>query len=269
LFYVLTVHFHRNVWVDVQLRYLRKHLPEDTAIWGCLNGIDRSLWSAFDFADDFGGTHAEKLNRLAKMVSEKAKPDDYLVFIDGDAFPIARVDENVLAGKPLAAVRRDENMGDPQPHPCFCVTTVGFWNRIKGDWRGGYRWTNQYGYSVTDVGGNLLKALRRANEPWTPLLRSNTVNPHPVFYAVYGDVVYHHGAGFRDKITRTDLLVRPARVPAWVPVLRDWERERVFRRAYLATKAQGEDGKFPEAPQSREILDSIIEDEEFYKRFLT
>ena len=268
MFHVLTVHFRSQNWIDVQLRYVQEHLPPDTQVWGCLNGIDSEHWHRFDHAVDFQGSHAEKLNELARMVSETSDADDYLVFLDGDAFPISRIDEGVLAGAPLAAVRRDENLRDPQPHPCFCVTSVGFWNEIKGDWRPGYRWKNELGYSVTDVGGILLRALRRARQPWTPLLRSNTVNLHPVFYGVYGGVVYHHGAGFREKHSRSDLGIRRARVPSWLPVLRDWERKRVFPRA-VQERRDSEEGERQQALLSQEIYQSILHDENFYRRFIS
>jgi hypothetical protein len=60
-----------------------------------------------------------------------------------------------------------------------------------------------------DIGGNLLRAVERSGREWTPLLRSNRVNPHPLWFAVYGDIVYHHGAGFRKPISRIDLNNRP------------------------------------------------------------
>ena len=65
------------------------------------------------------------------------------MFIDGDAFPIVDpmpVIEEGLAKAPLVAARRAENGNDPQPHPCFCVTTVGTWHSLPGDWSGGYTW---------------------------------------------------------------------------------------------------------------------------------
>ena len=66
--------------------------------------------------------------------------EDILLFIDGDAFPISDVAtyaEEKLKQFPLIAVQRSENDGDPQPHPCFCITTVGFWKKNK--WRLEYR----------------------------------------------------------------------------------------------------------------------------------
>ena len=47
------------------------------------------------------------------------------------------------------------------------------------------------------MGGNLLRRLQLTETPWVELLRSNRRNLDPVFFAVYGEVVYHHGSGFR------------------------------------------------------------------------
>jgi hypothetical protein len=57
---------------------------------------------------------------------------------------------------------------------------------------------------VTDVGANLLKILQDKKIDWYPLLRSNINNLHPVFFGIYDRVIYHHGAGFREAITRLD-----------------------------------------------------------------
>jgi hypothetical protein len=50
---------------------------------------------------------------------------------------------------------------DRQPHPSFCVTTVGLWKEIGGDWQTGYTWRNALGDEVTDVGGSLLLKLEQ------------------------------------------------------------------------------------------------------------
>jgi hypothetical protein len=122
------------------------------------------------------------------------------MFLDGDAFPIAdpaALIEEGLSRAPLVAVRRAENVGDPQPHPCFCVTSVGTWRRLHGDWSSGYTWRGHRGRIVTDVGANLLRALELTSTPWVQVLRSNRRNLDPLFFAVYGETIYHHGAGFR------------------------------------------------------------------------
>jgi hypothetical protein len=205
---VVTVHWQTPKWVEVQLNYLDRNVVGDYRVFAALNGIDdQELRDRFYYGVDLEGTHEEKLNALATVVIEQSDPADILMFIDGDAFPIRSLDawmSETLASYPLAAVRRDENVGDRQPHPCFCVTTVGFWRDIDGDWRRGGTWINALGKEVTDPGGNLLHQLEESELPWLPLVRTNTKNPHPLWFAVYGHIVYHHGAGFRGMFSRSD-----------------------------------------------------------------
>ena len=136
------------------------------------------------------------------------------MFLDGDAFPIADpmpLIEDGLSRAPLLAVRRAENVNDLQPHPCFCVTTVGAWRSLPGDWSAGYSWVDPKGRSVSDVGANLLRQLQLTNTPWVEVLRSNRRNLDPLFFGIYGDTVYHHGAGFRSSdFSRVHLDAGPA-----------------------------------------------------------
>jgi hypothetical protein len=154
----------------------------------------------FDRVLEQRGSHAGKLNHLAREISHVATGEDLLMFLDGDAFPIAdpmALVEDSLAQAPLLAVRRAENVEEPQPHPCFCVTTVGTWRTLPGDWTAGPTWIGAHGQPTSDVGGNLLRALELTQMPWIEVLRSNRRNLDPLYFGVYGDVIYHHGAGFR------------------------------------------------------------------------
>lgn len=208
---IVTVHWQSPQWVDIQLRYLDQNMDVPWRVFASMNGIDANLWDRFHFAAELEGDHPTKLNALAQIVSSQSEPADRLVFLDGDAFPVRPVGswfDSLLAHHPLAALRRDENLGDIQPHPAFCLTTVGFWNEIEGDWRAGYTWESAYG-TTTDVGGRLLCSLRERDVAWRPILRTNTNNLHPVWYGVYEHRIYHHGAGFRPRVSRLDILRQP------------------------------------------------------------
>ncbi len=206
MIYIATVHWMDPKWIAPQRRALSSQLQEPFRVFANLQGIDPLYDENFDSVTRIDGNHPEKLNDLAGAISKEAQPDDLIVFLDGDAFPIRGLDawmSELLGGHRLAAVRRDENAGDIQPHPCFCVTTVEFWNKIGGDWRQG-AWLTSEGVTASDVGGTLLATLNAESIPWRPILRSNAVNLHPVFYGLYEGHIYHHGSGFRPAISRAD-----------------------------------------------------------------
>jgi hypothetical protein len=58
----------------------------------------------------------------------------------------------------------------------------------------------QHRQVVTDVGAILLRSLILKGVEWGKLHRSNRVNLHLLFFAVYGGIVYHHGAGSRPSV---------------------------------------------------------------------
>jgi hypothetical protein len=244
---IATVHHGSPRWIEIQTSHLREHISVPYRTWSSLEGIDSSYATHFDRIIDQKGSHAGKLNHLAIEISREASDDDLLMFLDGDAFPIADpmgLVTDALSRAPLLAVRRVENLGEPQPHPCFCVTTVGVWRSLPGDWSAGPTWPGPGGRPRTDVGANLLRALELSGTPWIELLRSNKRNLDPVYFAVYGDVIYHHGAGFRSGtpsgVHRTDapagLRVPRAKLPgALVQAVnrrryRGWERRTQERR---------------------------------------
>jgi len=209
MLYVATVHYRSPRWIQIQARYLHRYLRVPYQTWTSLEGIRRSYADSFDRVLEQRGPHAGKLNHLAMEICHVASDEDLIMFLDGDAFPIADpmpVITESLEKAPLVAVRRAENLNDPQPHPCFCVTTVGTWRSLPGNWSGGPVWPGVAGRQVSDVGANLMRALELSETPWVQLLRSNGSALHPVFFAVYGEIVYHHGAGFRsDTVSRSDL----------------------------------------------------------------
>jgi len=215
MLYIATVHYKSPKWIEIQTRHLRQHISVPYQTWTSLEQIDPSYADHFDRVFEQRGSHSEKLNHLALEIAHQAADSDLLMFLDGDAFPIADpmplIDDG-LSKAQLLAVRRAENVNEPQPHPCFCVTTVGTWRRLPGDWSGGYTWPGAHGILVTDVGANLLRALELTETPWQEVLRSNGTHLNPLFFAIYGNAVYHHGAGFRTSsvVSRADQAALPA-----------------------------------------------------------
>ena len=207
MIYVATVHWRSPQWIAPQLEYLGRHIAAPFKVFAVLNGIeDRALWSRFDHAEDMRAPHGEKLNALARLVAEQAHPDDVIIFLDSDAFPIRPLDRwlaGTLEERSFTAIQRRENFGDLRPHPSFCATTVGLWEQIGGDW-GREPFTTPTGAVLDDAGTRVLRSLEQSRVDWQPLTRTNTRDAHPLWFGVYGQHIYHHGAGSRSKWSGLD-----------------------------------------------------------------
>ena len=207
MIHIATVHWEQDIWIDIQLTYFKKFIQEEYRTYAFLNHLPEDHSNKFYYSSNEPiKEHSIKLNLLADIICFAAeREDDILIFIDGDAFPVGDIlsfGRKKLNDFPLIAIQRRENRGDIQPHPAFCMTTVGFWKKIKGDWAKGYQWQNNQGKFVSDIGGNLLGILTQKQIQWHPLLRSNKKNIHPVFFGIYEGLIYHHGSGFRNGSSR-------------------------------------------------------------------
>jgi hypothetical protein len=223
MLYILTVHYNEDRWIRLQRHKLEQHVSQQFRLHACMEGISEQNAQYFDKVVPAVGPHAGKLNLLAADICGAAAETDLLMFLDGDAFPVADpmpLIYNGLETHDLVAVRRSENDGDRQPHPMFCVTTVGLWQRIHGDWSEGYPWRNNVGELVTDVGGNLIWLLESIGANWLPIERTHSLGTHPVAFGVYGGIIYHQGGGFRKMITRADYTECPIQITGNNKVLR-------------------------------------------------
>lgn len=266
MIYVATAHFHSADWIEIQHRYLARYLTEPYKVFGSLEGVDPSYESFFDVVVPSLGEHAGKLNLLADVILEEAQPDDLLLFLDGDAFPVADVPSLVrplLEEHALVAVQRLENFGDRQPHPCFCVVPVRTWIEIRGSWSAGHLMRP----GRSDVGCNLLHALERRDLPWAPLLRSHSlVDDQDLLFAIYGDVVYHHGAGFRGiKPKGQDRSTWTSQVP-----VNDMMAKRVeqFAKNHPERFERMLQKGLDAAVVGEEIREGILEDPDYFVPFL-
>jgi hypothetical protein len=155
--------------------------------------------------------HPSALDHLAKKVPADF---DYIVTLDNDSFPVREDWLDVLVsecqgGAALAGVYRDEMAPDVEPFlhvSGLCVARddlraldVSFGRDIKyiGE---------QYKQAVDhnqDVGQKITYEFIRLGRRIAPLRRSNALNYHFVMGGIYGDVIYHHGAGGRRAKFRT------------------------------------------------------------------
>lgn len=163
--WVLSCHFKSTFWLRTQRKYLDLFIDVPHRRLFAIHGLDDCEVGPMETHIPYDGQHGEGLNRLAEAALKLAEDDDWLIFLDSDAFPIVPVSSILRPEEPFIAVQRKENLGDPQPHPSFCAVKASTWKRLSPDWRRGCKWTNWAGNSVTDVGAGVLEALERNDFP--------------------------------------------------------------------------------------------------------
>jgi hypothetical protein len=152
--------------------------------------------------------HATKLNLLSEIICSRAKANDIIMLLDGDAFPCDFVDSDFLKivdNNIFGAIQQAECFDEPIPHPSFFIARVDSYLKHKFDWTPGPHWGTTQG-EFTDVGARIWEYAFKNNYFWYPLKRTNKHNIHPLWFGVYEDKIYHHGAGFRNPISKIDRL---------------------------------------------------------------
>ncbi|MEM1111631.1 MAG: hypothetical protein AAGI11_06965 [Pseudomonadota bacterium] len=264
MIHICTVHWQDPRWIDIQLAYIERFVGEPYRLYSIFTGIPAHYREKFFYVrEEDLRLHEAKLNVLADVAwFNRESDEDLLVFLDGDAFPIAELcsfARERLRDYPLIAVRRDENSGDFQPHPSFCMTTLKFWRSIGGDWNKGFHWRTRDGRWRTDVGARLYEQLYNGGHDWYALQRSNRVDLHPLYFGLYDDVIYHHGAGFRQLFSTIDADYLP-----WLLWLYD---RKVFPRLSNRVRYRINHGRFIAAKNervSRMVIERIRRDADFF-----
>ncbi len=149
--------------------------------------------------------HPSALDHLARKVPADF---DYIVTLDNDSFPVRDDWLDVLVsecqrGAAVAGVYRDEMAPEVEPFVHVSGLCVG-----REDLRA---LGVSFGRDITpigeqpkqgaehnqDVGQKITYEFMRRGRRLAPLHRSNEVNYHFLMGGIYGDVIYHHGAGGR------------------------------------------------------------------------
>ncbi len=270
--FVLVKHFREAGWVELQRPYLDRYLTVPHTKLFAMEGLDRSSFRPDEVIVDVPLSPTEvailSTDRLADVALESASDDDWLLFLDSDAFPLADIRPLLETGSNLVAIQRRE-LGDFHPHPSFTLVRAGLWRDLKGTWVEG-TWRTSGGQDVTEMGGTLLSILRENAVDWTKLTRVNTRGFHPLWFGVYGlegraPFAYHHGAGSRVRVSRKD---DPGRRLRW---LRSVERT---RWALSEDRAKKLGLSLPDCWKARPerineaVWASMTQDEEFWRVLL-
>jgi hypothetical protein len=151
--------------------------------------------SVFSAGEGKDVRHGRALDLLLREVPAET---EYVVTLDTDSFPIrdgwlenliGRLEE----GAWIAGVWRDEMAPRiaPYVHPSCLAARRDMLLELDVDF------ARKPGVHRVDVGQNITNAVLAAGGKLSRLRRSNARNMHFLMAGIYGDLVYHHGAGSR------------------------------------------------------------------------
>lgn len=202
MIHIATIHWGSARFQEIQFNFIGKNIAQDIKIWAFLDRIkDGNAQKNKEMYHFFGESskinHLEKLDMLAEMIFREAKDEDVILFMDGDAWPIAPMGETIsecLSTYALGAVVRKEN-NEKHAHPSFCFAKVELWKKLEIKWQGGTIGENKYDVTYP------MAILRNNNKEWQRFNRTGGLSNHEVFFSIYGEKIYHHGAGFRIPVS--------------------------------------------------------------------
>jgi hypothetical protein len=196
----------RFPWIKICLEQLERHTGDssyDVLVWDnsflpehleILEGNPLvSVFSERDKRKDV--RHGRALDRLLRKVPEET---EYVVTLDTDSFPIRdgwleNLTGRLDAGAWIAGVWRDEMAPRIQPyvHPSCLAARRDTLLELD------VQFARKPQVHRVDVGQNITNAVISAGGSISRLRRSNARNMHFLMGGIYGDLVYHHGAGSR------------------------------------------------------------------------
>jgi len=267
MIHIVTIHHETDKFLDLQDFYFEKFTNWEYKIYSGLSEIDYNAYvhknregqyKNYEFVDlnNVLNQHWFRMNYIFNHIKEKQKTfsdEDILIFTDGDAWTITDWVPtllNLLEKNPVVAVDRRENPEPalhpnfkPYPHPCFFATKARFWDENKLEW-------SLHPPQIETAGPVLMLWLKQNGYDYTPLLRNNVFNLHPLYFGIYGDMIYHHGAGNRIVYDSIDIWTRKGLNPGFDLDLR-----------------------YPSIPKFNKklsdlVYNEIIEDENFINVFL-
>ena len=219
MIHIYTLHFKNDYWVDLQVESFKKHIKVPYKSYAIFSHMTSDVYEKRkDYYDYFevrekgrhihkgGNYHPTDGNRhIFPVIKQNLKPEDIVIRIDSDAFFIDDITDefvNKVQDKKFIAIHEPQHEWDLNyraPHPAFYAFRGEYLNQ-RLDLAMGEM--SEDGHS--NWWGLLIKWFKESNVDWYALERSNKINLHSLYFGIYDDLVYHHYAGSRDRITRVD-----------------------------------------------------------------
>jgi len=213
MIHITSTHYQDPYWIKIQLDSIKKHIkvPYKTYM---AHAAMPEMYESFESEVDFLYQHTmKKGSKFHNMdgtrycvphIKKNMGPGDIVIKIDSDAFFINDIDEKYVKfvnDNKFIAMKEPLHEADTTlhtPHPAYYAFTSKFLNDGLTDALTKLQPRNSNWW------GGVISWLSHHKIEWKPMTRSNEVNLHPIYFGLYGDLIYHHWAGSRHMITRFD-----------------------------------------------------------------
>tara|TARA_A100001201_G_scaffold24081_1_gene27278 strand:- start:134 stop:946 length:813 start_codon:yes stop_codon:yes gene_type:complete len=221
MIHLYTLHFKHDYWVDLQVNSIKKHIKVPYKTYAIFSHMSQDIYEKRkNMYDHFevreigkskhkgGNYHATDGNRhIFPAIESNAKKGDIILRMDSDAFLVGDITQDfvdMVTDKKFIALCEPQHEWDTNvvtPHPAFWSYPVEFLQQGLAEVMGAIIEDNN-----SNWWGGVDKWLKNNNIEWSPITRSNKIDLHPLYFGIYGDLVYHHWAGSRKMISRPDRI---------------------------------------------------------------
>jgi hypothetical protein len=196
----------RFPWIRLCLEQLERHTPDssyDILVWdNSFLPEHREILDANDrvtvFSKEAQGKDVRHGRALDLLLQKVPEATEYVITLDTDSFPvrdgwldnlIGRLEDGAV----IAGIWRDEMAPriHPYVHPSCLVARRETLLGLDVDF------ARKPGVHRVDVGQNITETVLKSDGRISRLHRTNVRNMHFLMGGVYGDLMYHHGAGSR------------------------------------------------------------------------
>ena len=219
MIHIFSLHFKDDRWSKLQLDSIHKHVKVPYKTYSVYSHMETDTYKKWEDKWDIflvkeQGKHEHKSGKfhltdghraIIPEILKNANSDDIFLRLDSDAILIDNIDESFIEKvnkHKFIAIKEPQHEWDTTyhtPHPSLWTFPIAFLNTELS-----HRMSELLEDGHSNWWGGVVRWLYENSIEWYPLERSNKINLHPLYFGIYGDLVYHHWAGSRDMITRPD-----------------------------------------------------------------